>query len=521
MQIDEPLMFSFLIGLIFGVVLSWLYLFGRLKQSSGTAAEFQSTVALLAIEKTTTSALQTTIQTQATQLAEYKDSLERGQTQASDLNARCAVAESQNARIPILEHKVAEKESEIKSFQLEKQELAAKLAEATTLIAEERKVAAEKLALLDEAQSKLSDAFKALSAEALQNNNDSFINLAKAQLETFHQEAAFDLEKNKKSFDDLVKPLKDGLENVDRRVLALDKARIETYTALNEQVKNLVSVQTALQGETQNLVRALRMPTVRGRWGEIQLKRVVEMAGMIEYCDFCQQPSVESENGQLRPDMTVKLAGQKTVVVDSKTPLEAYLNSIQTTDETDRATHLKEHARQVRSHLQKLSKKAYWDQFEQSPEFVVLFLPGEMFFSAALEQDPELIEAGVKQKVIIATPTTLIALLRAVAYGWTQERLSRDAEEISNLGKKLYVRIRKFTEHMTNLRNHLEKVVDCHNKAVGSLEASVVPAARSLKTLAACAEADIEAIEPIEIMTRSIQSNELLLPGISADEGMT
>ena len=293
----------------------------------------------------------------------------------------------------------------------------------------------------------------------MQDNNQSFLNLAKAKCKAVQQGAEQDLDKRQKSIDELVKPLKDGIAN-------LEKARIETSATLTEQVKNLVSVQTALQSETQNLVHALRKPNVRGRWGEIQLKNAVEMVGMLEYCDFIQQRSVDAENGRLRPDMIVRLPAQKLVVVDSKAPLDAYLNSLSTTDEAVRLLQLKEHARQVRSHLQKVSEKAYWDQFEQSPEFVVLFLPGEMFFSAALEQDPELIEAGVRQKIIIATPTTLIALLRAVGYGWTQERLSRNAEEISNLGKKLYARIRTFAGHMTNLRGSLQKAVDSHNKAI-------------------------------------------------------
>ncbi len=482
-QMETTLILAFLIGLIAGVILLWLFLRGKLKQSTNTVIEHQSTLTLLTTEKTTNAALQTTVQTQTTQLLEYKQSLDQAQNQVADLNIRCAVAENQ--------------------------------------IAEERKAAAEKLAILNDAQLKLSDAFKALSAEALKNNNDSFISLAKTQFQTFQQGAEHDLEKRQKSIDELVKPLKEGLENVDKKVQQLDQARIETYTALNEQVKNLVSIQTALQGETQNLVQALRKPTVRGRWGEIQLKNVVEMAGMVEYCDFDQQESVAAENGRLRPDMKVRLPAQKIVVVDSKTPLEAYLNSIEATDETVRLTYLKDHARQVRSHLQKLSEKAYWDQFDQSPEFVVLFLPGEMFFSAALEQDPGLIEAGVRQKIIIATPTTLIALLRAVSYGWTQERLSRNAEEISNLGKKLYARIRTFASHMGSMRNSLQKAIDSHNKAIGSLEASVLPPARSLKNLSGSSDDDIETIEPIETMPRAIQSNELLLPGISVDEDMT
>ncbi len=374
------------------------------------------------------------------------------------------------------------------------------------------------MVLLNSAQSKLSNAFKALSSESLKNNNEFFINLAKAHLLTFQQGAEHDLEKRQKSIEELVRPLKEGLENVDHKIQELDKARIASKSATDEQIKQLVSIQSTLQKETQNLVQALRKPSVRGRWGEIQLKRVVEMAGMLEHCDFDQQQSLETEDGLLRPDMIIRLPAQKTVVVDAKAPLEAYLNSLEITDEAVRRTQLKAHAEQVRSHIQKLSGKSYQNQLNQSPEFVVLFLPGEMFFSAALEQDPELIEFGVRKNVIIATPTSLIAILRAIAYGWTQERLSKNAEEISNLGKKLYTRIRVFAGHMSDLRNSLQKAVNSHNKAVGSLESNILPSARLLKSLSATTEEDLETIEPIETLPRAIQSDELLLPEKHVDD---
>ena len=370
--------------------------------------------------------------------------------------------------------------------------------------------AIEKLEISKNLEEKFKDTFEALSAEALKNNNESFLSLAKSQLEKFQEGAKHDLELRQKSIDQLVKPIADSLSNVDKKVQELDKTQIETKAAFNQQINNLLTVHTNLQKETQNLVHALRTPSTRGRWGEVQLRNVVEMAGMVEYCDFTEQESTDSESGRLRPDMKIRLPGGKTVVVDSKVALDAYLDSIETTDEIMRLEKLKQHAGQVRTHLKQLSAKSYWAQFDQSPEFVVLFLPGEMFFSAALQQSPELIELGARDKVIIATPTTLIALLRAVAIGWTSEALSKNAEEISNLGRKLYSRIRTFAGHMTNMSSNLKKTVDYYNKAIGSLETTVLPSARTLKNLSVSPEADIESFEPIEIVPRDIQAIELL-----------
>jgi DNA recombination protein RmuC len=411
-------------------------------------------------------------------------------------------------RLSLTEKELAGETAELARLSQDQRELVESRARLESALELERKSSIEKIELLqrtgDRAAEDLQNAFKALAADALRSNSSSFLQIAQETLKRFQSEAKGDLDARHKAVADLVSPVRESLDKVDAQIQQMEKERGSAYSALREQVQTLVAGNDRLQSETGNLVRALRTPNVRGRWGEIQLRRVVEIAGLLSYCDFTEQETVIGEGGRYRPDLIVKLPGGKSVVVDAKTPLQAFLDSFEAPDEASRKACLINHARQVRDQINVLSGKKYWEQFEATPEFVVMFLPGETFFSAALEQDPGLIEYGVMSKVIPASPTTLIALLKAVAYGWNQDKLARNAQQISALGKELHDRLRNLASHITAVGTGLDRAVDSYNKAVGSLESRVLVSARKFAELGASVADDIPELAPIETSARAL-----------------
>src|SRR4051812_45735649 len=375
---------------------------------------------------------------------------------------------------------------------------------AETQTSELRRNLVEQRSLLEAAESKLSDAFRAVAAEALAANNQGFLALASEKLAAAHKESDATLAARQQAIESMVKPVRESLEKVDVKIQQIEKERSQAYGQITELVRTMAGAHEKLQTETGNLVRALRAPAVRGRWGEIQLKRGVELAGMLEHCDFNQQETLAADGVRMRPDLVVKMPGGRHVVVDAKVPLEAYLDALEATDDEERRDRMNAHAGQVRAHVVKLGAKGYWASLDDTPEFVVMFLPSEAIYSAALEQAPSLIEEGVARKVLIATPTTLIALLQTVHFGWRQEKLADNAKKISEQGRLLHDRLGTLVEHWSKLGGVLGRATEHYNAAVASFEGRVVPAVRKLEELGAGSAKSVAELETVDRRPRAL-----------------
>ena len=399
--------------------------------------------------------------------------------------------------------------------------LRADQARLSTELAHRERIIPEKLALLDAMQQQVRDSFEALAASALTSSTRQFLELADQKIANVHRTAAADLGARQQALDALISPIRETLSQVAATLVEADRHRVHDAASLRTLLSAVGQAHQQLQHETQSLVRALRTPGVRGRWGEVQLRKVVELAGMLEHCDFDLQPTVVGDAGRLRPDLVVHLPGQHSIVVDAKVPLEAFLDAQTAADEGVRSGKLADHVRQVKDHVAKLGAKGYWDQFPSSPDFVVLFLPAEAIFMAALEQDAHLIDYGVKQRVLIASPLTLIALLRTASVGWRHERLTINAEEISQLGRELYDRARTFTERFEAVGTRLETTVRAYNEAVGAYDARVMVSMRKFRELGAATGDAIEPVKPVDTTPRPLESavQRDLLEGSEVVEG--
>ena len=406
-------------------------------------------------------------------------------------NQKSAEANAQKEKLNQLMKELEDKKRENQELQSEKIKLTAQLSSLSTQLEEERKSTQEKSDLLKNIEQKFTNTFEVLSSRALQHNNKQFLEVAKETFANIHQSSH-------NQINNLVLPLNKSLEEFQKQIRDIENARQEDRGQISEKLESVTLAQLQLQAETANLSKALRQPIVRGRWGEVQLKRVVEMSGMQEHCDFTIQETVHTEDGSLRPDLIVKLPGKKQIIVDSKAPLKSYLEAIEAQEESIQLEYLKNHAGHIRTHIKQLSSKNYWQQFEQTPEFVIMFLPGEVFFSAALQQDPRLIEFGIEKKVILATPTTLITLLKTIEYGWRQEIVAENAQAIGNLGQELYDRFIKFTDHLITVRKKLDDTVKAYNTTIGSYESRLLVTARKFQAIGGYGDKEMENAKLIE-----------------------
>ncbi len=374
-------------------------------------------------------------------------------------------------------------------------------------LAVERRRAEERIAALDEARNQLRETFAAMASEALKHNSGEFLKLAQENLKRFQTHAEGSLTQREQAVENLVKPIREALEKTELQIRHMENDRKEAYGSLTKHLETLAASQIMLQGETRNLVQALRRPEVRGQWGELTLKRLAELAGMVNRCDFYEQEQVQTDTARLRPDMIVRMPDGREIVVDAKTPLDAYLSAIEAGDDETRKRELERHARKVRERVRELSAKAYWQQFRNAPDFVVLFIPGDQFLSAALDHDRSLLEDALTAKVILATPTSFVALLRAVAFGWRQEALNENAEKIREVGEDLYQRLGTFAEHLSKVGKSLDSSVSAYNKAVGSFDSRILPAARKFAELGIAAKTAFAEPDQIERAARTVQTD--------------
>ncbi len=384
--------------------------------------------------------------------------------------------------------------------------LRAELEAARAQLEAERRAQSERSGALAQAEQRLRESFDSLAAQALKNNNELFLAVARETLGREQTLAQSGLKERETAIAQLIQPLRSALEKTEEHVQSLERERREAYTALRTQIESLASGQSQLQRETRNLVTALRRPEVRGRWGEVTLRRLVELAGLSEHCDFTEQAHLEGPDGALRPDLVVHMPESRDLVIDVKTPLDAYLEALEAASDEARQSALRRHAQQLEARIRQLASKAYWAQFEHSPQFAVLFLPGDQFLAAALAERPDLIEAALRQNIIIATPSTLMALLKTVAYGWRQSAMADNAALIRGLGQELHRRLGSFISHLQRMGQRLDAAVDAYNSAVGSLERQVLPQARRFSELGVPAEAPLAELEPLEQPVRSLSA---------------
>ncbi len=431
---------------------------------------------------------------------------------ASRLATDRARFEAQAQRVPVLERELSAARVRIEEREARLGEAQVRMAEVLTRLSESERAAAGKLEVIARAETSMKDAFQALSMEALDQSRAAFLDQAQATFGQFRESALRDFAAKETTFAQLVSPIRESLSRFETHVHDLEHKRTEAYSGLSEQFALFKEGQALLRGETEKLVTALRAPSVRGRWGEFQLRRVVEMAGMVQHCDFVEQSTIQGEDGRLRPDLIVHLPGGKTVVVDAKVPLSAYLDAKDARDENSRRELIQHHARQLRKHVGELSDKSYADQLSSSPDFVVMYVPIESAFADAVQADPSLLDDAVEGNVIPAGPMTLLSLLKGAAYGWRQERIAESAEQISELGKELYNRISVMANHMNGIGEALGRATLAYNKAVGSIESRVLVQARRFKDLGAAAGEDIPEVETISQVPR-----QLAIPGLEPE----